>query len=239
MKNTSKPILVTENNAFGKDTFEHNAFGKVTVTKSSIGGKGTSLFGSNLLHSACINITIEHAQLSKSGVHESIFGRGTLVEFSMSEAQWAHFVASQGDGSGTPVTLNYAPASGYKLETCDHIDTEVFTKHHEKYIEKQAKKYMTKATELLQKLEELCDGSGNVKKTELRQFIHEFRVFNQNLPADMGYLQTMIEEAMEKTVEDGKIEIESFVTNMALRTGMDIMKLNAPHVKQQELENKE
>jgi hypothetical protein len=90
--------------------FRHPAFGNICVSRPS--GSAT-LFGSELKHQHYVSITINRAEKHRSLHRDWIFGKDTILEISMSESQWATFVASSGMGGGTPCTLNYAPPQGH------------------------------------------------------------------------------------------------------------------------------
>lgn len=83
----------------------HPAFGMIGVSRSQIGPTGSSLFDSDLHHHHTIRVTIRTASRRRDLNRDWIHGEKEFVEIEMSEAQWAAFVSSSGQGDGVPCTI--------------------------------------------------------------------------------------------------------------------------------------
>lgn len=68
---------------------------------------GAVLFDSDIRHQHYVVIRVMRAVRKRSLSHDWKHGRKTIVEFAMSEAQWASFVSSMNTGDGVPATLEW------------------------------------------------------------------------------------------------------------------------------------
>ncbi len=105
----SRPVeeYAIEQERHGGRRFRHPAIGNVQLFRTS----GLSaLVDSQVLHQHWVTIKVQFGELADLGdgiLRPSPFG-ARVVELSMTEAQWAHFVSSFSDGRGTACTIEYA-----------------------------------------------------------------------------------------------------------------------------------
>ena len=85
---------------------------------------------------------------------------------------------------------------------------------------------MAQAIELAEALSlAAADGkAGKGRLVELQKMASELAI---GLPNTISFIQKQAETAMENTVAAGKIEIESFVTDLATRTGFEALREQA------------
>ncbi|WP_018234401.1 hypothetical protein [Thioalkalivibrio thiocyanodenitrificans] len=207
--------------------YEHNAFGRVTLTKRQ--GSG-NLFGSALKHSNQVCLTIERATLDRHLSTDWVRGTDTIVEMVMSEAQWAQLVSSMGCGTGTPVTLTRAPTPGTPSDPMPGLAAEPTKKVFDDEIRQACEKQIQDAKGLLERFEQMLESGKAIPKKEARSCVRRLRTLVENMPQDMAFLQSRFVESMEKTVEAGKAEIEAHVANVAMRTGLDTLRQQAPRL---------
>lgn len=202
-------------------TFSHEAFGTVVMTMPQGGGPdGMTLFGSDLGHHQCISIEIRRAVLDRSYHRDWIHGREVIAKIEMSHAQFAQFITSAGNGSGTPCTIRYAAPVGTRLEEMAPI-AKIETKHetHRREISESVNEQVRKVSEALAALEAMA-GGGKVSVKELRTLLHEARCHLANLPLNLAFAVKSAEEALEQATSDAKIEVETYVQVMANRIGL-------------------
>ncbi len=89
----------------------HPAFGVVTVHKYS-STPGAVLFQSDLQHGEYIVMQVHEATRKRDLKHDWVHPGRVLIEFAISQAQWAAMVSSMGNGSGTPVTITHIKGVG-------------------------------------------------------------------------------------------------------------------------------
>lgn len=88
---------------------KHPSYGILRITRSAVGGEGTALFGSSILHNNVIRLSISHGMMERSGNEDRFFAKelmkDRIVEVEMSYTQFAEAITSFNMGAGVPVTL--------------------------------------------------------------------------------------------------------------------------------------
>lgn len=212
---------VTSNARLDGETHHHEAFGTIIMTMPSGGGlSGMTLFGSDLGHQQCISIEIRRAELNRSLHRDWIHSGEMVAKIEMSHAQFAQFITSAGNGSGTPCTLRYAVPVGAHLEEMAPIE-KIETKHetHRREISESANEQIRKVSDALSALEAMA-GEGKVSVKELRARLHDARCHLSNLPSNLAFAVQSAEKALEKATSDAKIEVESYIQMTANRIGL-------------------
>ena len=194
--------------------FQHPAYGTITMTTRT-GGGGT-LFGSDLGHNQRIAIKISTAKLHRDLHHDWIHSDKQLIELEMSHAQFAQFITSNGNGSGTPVTITWLKDVG-SIPAIKNLQTKHET--HRQEIHNSAREAADSMAKNVAKLGAMIE-SGKLGKKELRELWHTLKCQVDNLPSNMEFAVKSAEEALEKATSDAKIEVESYVQMTAQRLGL-------------------
>lgn len=210
--------------------YDHPAFGCVTVTNWTGGGRGVRLFGSDLGHSSGITLTFhEAAMLRGLSVDRHMPGK-ILLEVDMSESQWARFVASSGNGSGTPVTVKAKRTGG--IEQPPQIAAPELSKKelHGEEMADALRRTLSVAQDVTNAIGALVGSPGSVSKTTLRELHRKLENAVGHLPGTTQFIYDQFAESTERVAEDAKLEVESFVDDMATRLGMDQLRQMAPRL---------
>lgn len=196
---------------------DHPAFGTIVMTTRT---GSASLFGSDLRHGQAVSITISRAHMRRDS-RDWIHSDEVLLELEMSHAQFAQFITSNGNGTGTPVTLRYAAEPGSRLQDIPRIKPiEQRAESMRKEIQKQVREQIEEIRKEIAELRAMAD-SGKVGIKDLRAKLHTLACHTDNLPANLAYHVECAEEAMEKVVSDAKIEVEAHVSLTARRLGLE------------------
>jgi hypothetical protein len=198
----------------GRNELKHPSYGRVVVTKPM--GPSIKLFGSSVNHLNCVSMTVETARMEQDVHGDWIFGEKTIVEFYMSEAQWAHMLSSFGDGSGTPVTLRYTQQAGY-IEQPPEVPTVVDIQR--KAVDDEVKSLAARMKAIEQALETVLK-QPTVKKKDLDGIRHELNVLHSLYLANLPYYEKATIERMEKEVGKAKIEIDAILQNYIHKLGL-------------------
>lgn len=215
------PKVEKKNGINSPERITHPSFGHISVSKVATNQK--RLFGSPLHHNKVINVTLSDAYMDRNLNKDWIHSDRQILSFYLSEAQWAALISSQG-GGGIPITFESKPSDDFNLVPCPEIEQiETMRQTHEREVKEQCEAYMADARALLDAITcAVSDGkAGKGKLEELRKMAEVLAV---GLPNTMSFIQKQSEHAMEKTVEAGKIEIESFVNDLAARTGFEALR---------------
>lgn len=217
------PQVQPREGSLGGQCFTHPAFGEISVTKGMVSSGGMELFGSALKHRSVITVTLRTAHLDRHLNRDWIHSDQHVASFHMSESQWASFISSKGDG-GTPITFEVRPKDGSEMMVCPGIESAESMRetYHRELLEK-CEHYMQQAQNLASALADAAaDGkAGKGRLQELRNMAEELSI---GLPNTMSFIQKQAETAMEKTVQAGKTEIESFISDLATRTGLEVLR---------------
>jgi hypothetical protein len=207
MESTTKKSHIED----GK-VYEHESYGAVTVSRCS--GRGY-LFGSDAEHQHFVRVEIRHAEMHRTLSHDwvSSSSRMPVCDLFMTEAQWARFVSSFGDGTGTPCTLR--SIDGRQLEKTP--EPTHFTSEFRDEIKKTVGKAAETLKELLKTLKESnLPGNKTLNKGEQKVLIegleHAVMAINSNLP----YVEKCFDETMENKMSEALIEFEG-ITQQRLR----------------------
>lgn len=220
--------VTSESARQGEKTYEHPAFGLVTVSRWQ-GSTPTRLYGSDLAHRGGLTITIDQSKMRRGLSSDWHSSEKTVCEFSMSESQWARFVASVGNGGGIPVTLNHYRKGDFVMAPAI-AQPELSRKElHGQEIRDEVKSAVAGLQAELKRLASLID-SGKLGKKELREMHREMEITVGNLPGNLGYAMDTFVKASDKVVEEAKTEIEAHVDGMATRLGLEQLRSMAPMV---------
>lgn len=195
----------------------HPSYGNLYFSRVS---GSAILFDSELNHQHYVTLTISRAQLIEDNTGYRCWPTNELIEVCLSEVQFARAITSLNSGSGTPCTLHHInrqtmPKPPRKRSLLEKHDERLnkFVKDHqdsiEPFIEMIAEWRSKKHRPTLKEMEELMKGlmrcseyaKGNV------EFAHELLV-----------------EAADEAVAIAKTEIDGYVHNAVVRTGLEQLK---------------
>lgn len=203
----------------------HDAMGVIKVVKSQ--GSQATLFGSALKHSQFIGIEINRAHVDRhlNADHISDVGEPPIVQLSMSEAQWAQFVSSIGNGMGTPVTLEWAPSRDVFPSPMPRLAAEPTKKTFEDEMKAAGEKASEAIIKVQKKFDEfLATGAKAPSKAQLKEMQDELRHAGSHFAGHMAFVQRQFAATMEKTVSAAKTEIETYIGNLATATGIEAIR---------------
>lgn len=218
--------VVTEKNSYASDTKKqtivtHPAFGQVSVSRRSCGGAGVNLYDSDFGHNNFVTITLRESELHRDLAHDWHFSQGQIVEFSMSESQWATFVSSFNMGSGTPCTINFRESQGTIPGIPAFDRSEVF--------KKDMKETTNEAVEAMKRSIAAVKESGlSGKKQEalLKGLNKALQVLQSSIP----FVQDQFDEHVEVTIERGMQEIHGYLNGAINRAGLAALNGQTPEV---------
>lgn len=106
----SREIVQPTENEYGAE--EHPAWVLVGASRVSHSPPGKVMFDSDIRHQHYVSVRVKRASRKRDLNSDWKHGQGTIIEFAMSEAQWASFVSSMNTGDGVPATMTYDSAAG-------------------------------------------------------------------------------------------------------------------------------
>lgn len=217
-----KPKTTTSNNNLEDYVTTHPAFGMVTVNRLST-NRGT-LFASDLNHHELIRLSVYQGEtVSCDGsIRQRRASRAMpLVEITLSPAQWAAMITSFGIGDGVPCTLNYI-RDGKPVRLPEIIPDETTRQRFDRQIIEATKRQTEKLNESLKALSSLVS-KGKAGKKELEKIYRQMASQIGNLPANLAFTSTLMQEQMDGIVASGKAELEATALGVAMRLGVKTM----------------
>ncbi|MFJ7174462.1 hypothetical protein [Citrobacter freundii] len=223
MNNRRKEDPVTTVNKHGEAIQSHQAFGLVKTSR--VHTTGIHLFDSELEHHEYIEIGIYEAEMVMNRDHptprRSSEKRRPVVEFRLSQAQWAAMVSSFGIGEGVPCTISYR-SSGDAQRLPDIAEQKSVRDKFEAQIKSTASAEMQRLKNELARLGCLVT-KGRAGKRELEDVYDSLRSAIDNLPSNLAFATQLMQESMDKIVSSGKAEVEAYISSAAMRAGMEEM----------------
>ncbi len=188
---------------------EHPAFAQIFASR--ISGAAT-LYGSDFRHQHFMSIQIKGSELKRSLSNDWMHSGEEYIEIYLSEAQWAHFVSSPNDGSGTGCTLQYLmgktiPALPDPVDRKDQFKKEAIETCHE-------------ALERINQLNEKINQMSISQKAK-NELLGQSGRIQQSLTSSLPFVLDQFGEHMETTVERAKIEINAYTTQAIMRAGLE------------------
>ena len=133
---------------------QHPSYGMIRFARSSIGGSGTALFGSTIMHNNVIRLSISKGMMEREG-NEDWFLAGTdindmIVEVEMSYTQFAEAITSLNIGEGIPVTIT--KVNGTFVEPCPYSDRQKVMRREVDEATRDLVRQLEKRSEEIEKL---------------------------------------------------------------------------------------
>ncbi len=221
-----KPKASPNTSGQGGTRYDHPAFGEISVTRGQ-GQHAQELFGSPLKHRSGITVTLTTAYNVRDLSRDWIMSDKMVTSFTMSEFQWASLISAV-NGGGVPVTYLVRPTDEAPLMSCPQIAWDESQKERlDREIKEKTERYLEQMRELTDRISEMA-GSGKANKTQLNELAKQAKAISEGMPNSMAFIQKQGEEAIAATVAAGKAEMEAYVSDMAQRTGLDLMRSQAP-----------
>lgn len=201
--------VVTETGKDGTTVEVHPAYGMISASR--VQGGGMVLNGSDFRHNGFVMIRVRHSQVNRSLTHDWHFGRDSIVELALSEAQWATFVSSLNMGDGVPCTL-------------ERIDGESIPglpapKDRKSQFTKEATGQLADAVAMLDAIEDKV----NKLKIPVRsrdELLSMVRNSRQEIGCNLEFVGEHFAKHVETTTEHAKIEIGAYLSNALMRAGV-------------------
>lgn len=201
-------------------TTEHESFGIAGFSRLSRGGDGTTLFGSSIKHNNTITFKVYHAEHIRRLHEDRFYARGgmPIVEIEMSQTQFADMITTMNIGDGSPVTIR--SVHGKRMANCPHENKRM--QHSKEFKERMAQfgNSLTQTkTDIYSMIEKRLPKKDQQElKNMLDGLIQEIR---NNIP----FFENQFSEQIDKTVTEAKGEVEAFITNKIMSTGLNALQM--------------
>lgn len=191
---------------------QHPSYGMIRLSRSSIGGCGTALFGSSIMHNDVIRLSISKGVMERDGIEDRFFPKESMkdqiVEVEMSYTQFAEAITSLNMGEGVPVTITRL--NGNYVERCPYSDRIRVMRR-----EMNAATYemVSELERRCEEIEKLLNEKRVLSKEDRNSIVSALKNVRQELKNNIPYMQEIIAEQMDKTITEAKGEFEAYLQN--------------------------
>lgn len=206
------------------DYYKHSTYGIMYIGRGS--GQARPLFGSSILHSERITISISRAELLRGLNRDHIFEAEHILEVEMSPTQFADAITSLNVGGGTPVAIRLITKQ--KDERLGFVDPPFQSK---------VKQFNQEFTDKIKDLSKEFDTVINLAEQTKAQkrLIKELKMLKMFFENNIPFINKQFTKQMEHTVKEAKGEVEAFVTHTVQTYGLDAIKKQAPQLPEAEV----
>lgn len=187
----------------------HPAWVVVGASRGSVSPPGAVLFDSDIRHQHVITVQVSEAHRSRDLNRDWIGGGKRIMEFTMSEAQWASFVSSMNSGTGVPATLDFR-------ESAD--DPHVPGMPFDPRLAHSMDEVRNAATKAQEDVRRAYDAYTEKKTAEN---LRSLKAAIDNMPSNLRFAAESLSEHAENVVQRAKADIEAFVINKAEQLGIE------------------
>lgn len=209
----------TDSEPFGDGSDRHPAFGMISVHRIQ-STPGEILFQSDIRHSSYVRIEVHEADRHRENKHDWVFPGKLLCEVSMSEAQFASFVASGGT-TGVPCTIERVNEGDYGLGNRPGLSLSPRLQLTSEEVRNAAQAAYQEIKEALSTYEETLNESGKGSTAAKKHALNMLRSKVNNATPNIGYATRRLNEHAEDVIEKSRADIESMVMRMAEQNGID------------------
>lgn len=198
---------ITEPTQNEYDGETHPSWGMIGASRVSHGGRGSSLFDSDIRHQHTVTVRVSTASRRRDLNRDWLQDRQKFVEVEMSEAQWASFVSSMNAGSGVPCTIRrreddyLVPQAPYEPRLQHSMD--------------EVRNAANKAAEHVREAFETY----TEKKTAANLRTLQYAI--ENMPANIAFAAESLSEHTENVVQRARADIEAMIVSKAQQIGLE------------------
>lgn len=211
-------------NAIQRGTNEPNRdkqeyMGTITVHRCS--GQ-VDLFASDVSHQNFIEVAINHASIERNLSTNWIHGSDEIVSVRMSEIQWAQFVSSFNQGSGTPVTIAHINRRRITPPPPPTPESDKFKEE----LKKTAMDSLHALQEAITKLtESALPKAKPMTKADMHAVLDNLKMAQQEFVSNIPFVEEQFREHVEGKLSEAKCEFEGYIGNRLREMGLEAAQL--------------
>jgi len=183
------------------------------------GGTNNELFGSSIKSNNKISLSIHTASVERDLNRDCYFPKNTIIEILMTPNQFSEFITSP-NTSGVPCTIIFKDGKrieGRKFES-KRATFEQEIKESLSDLINRTKTFQNKVDDLLNK--------PNVTKKDKEELRNQAMMIEQEIRANLPFIQQSFNESMDKTVVEVKSEFEASIDHKLYSLGLEALKEN-------------
>ncbi len=196
----------------------HPAYAQLAFSRRSTNkGHKNTLYGSSARHGSTISMRVYRSRKVYDKYSEHYFAdRLPLIEVEMSQTQFSEAITAMNVGDGVPVTLRQF--AGESMPMCpewtlrERIDNDL--KATFRSLTDRLLKYESRLQDILSK-------KGTVKVAEKKEIFGMYSSVIQEIRSNIPFMKECMDEAIDKSTNQAKGEIEAFWLNKMTQLGIE------------------
>lgn len=204
----------------GSGDEQHPAFGLVSLHRISA-TPGAVLFQSDVRHPEYMRISVHEATRKRDLHHDWVHPERMVCEISLSMAQFASFVASTGQGSGVPCTIEWTGSGSHEPgDRPGLVPAPRFSVTHDE-VRTAAERAFREIKVAESAYWDAVDAKPPVPAAERKRLRANLQAAIRNAEPNVAFATRKLDEHAETVVEQSRTDIETMVTRMAERAGIE------------------
>lgn len=189
---------------------EHPSYGMLRLTRSTVSGEGTALFGSSIMHNNVIRLTISRGEVIRGGSIDRYLAKeekeDRIVEVEMSYTQFAEMVTSFNVGDGVPVTITNI--GGQYIAPCPVEDRKGTMR---KEAEETIDGILTELETRMEEIDRLLGEKRVLSKDDRNRILSVLGNVRRTLASEIPGMYKLFRQQLEETVAEARGEFESYL----------------------------
>lgn len=189
----------------GETRKTHPSYGIISFHRAQV--HDMVLFGSSIRQNNIITLEIYEAEDTRDLNRHWYHSRRKLIEIVLSPTQFTDAITAMNSG-GVPCTIRYKD-----YEYVDPCPYENVRKTFQEEFKSDIQKVLGRTQKVMKMVEEKLKAPGTLKKADRVKMAEHLYHIEQDIRANMPFVQQQFDKQMDQTVTEAKGEIEAFFSS--------------------------
>ena len=190
----------------------HESYGMINISRFQ--SNKSQFFGSDLVHSGGISISIKNAEESRYLHREWHHGFNELIRIELSFNQFVDAITSGMNTSGVPCTVKRFNGKG--TEEIDYVDDK--REQFSGEMKDTQSEYQNKIDSILDMFD------GNIGKKKTNEIKRQLEVLKNHISSNTNFVMESFDKAMEKSVTEAKHTVANYIDHKVHTLGIEGLK---------------
>ena len=196
-------VIEERSNPFNDTEEYHPSYGQITISRFQ--GGHSNFYGSKINHNGGISLKITRSVKHRNEYNESYYPTDTLIEITMTDAQFATLITSLNVGEGSPCTLKRLRGEYMPICREKSLNQEL-TSDLSKRLSEIANNFRMG----YEKIEEILAKKGAINKGDRQKIASTYNKLMQELTSNLPFLHECMTESIDKAMHQAKVDIEAY-----------------------------
>jgi ElaB/YqjD/DUF883 family membrane-anchored ribosome-binding protein len=197
-------------------TYTHPSYGMVRVSRCN---GDVNCFGSEIKNSSYMTLQISQAEVTQDLGKNWYHSDKKVCEVRMTPVQYAELISNP-NTQGVPCTLEYTQ----ELGRIEYNPISSVTKYSEDRIFEEVERLKKEMGNLSKEISSVLDQKGTLKKADKDSVKGKVSQLVQTFNSDLPFYEEQLTKAVDRQKLEAKAEMESYLSNIITRTGLEVLK---------------